>query len=238
MLAEQAIFSSESGPSKQGYRLVSHSPGVSRSQINSLTQWGPSHGALVSNELDFASLNFHPLDDTHFAISRTVYGGPEYSQRGSFQIFTRSILVKNTLLEDYDDNPLWLLNQCNILGNLRFDRHVVGRDSLPALELPECSYIGRPNVSEPERSTREKVANCVQMLQLGRNVALVGESVNLNVFSYLISLLASDIRSQLSFTTGLRPSVRRPFHLHLFSKLTPDLKTQFKKLGINEVCLA
>lgn len=105
MLAEQAIFSSESGPSKQGYRLVAHSSGVSKDQVNCLTQWGPSHGSLLSDGLDFESLNYHPLGEEYVAISRTVYGGPEYSQRGSFQIFTRSILLKRELLAQYDNNP-------------------------------------------------------------------------------------------------------------------------------------
>lgn len=236
MLAEQAIFSSESGPSK-GYRLVAHSPGVSQNQINHLTQWGPSHGSLISDELDFESLNCHPLDDEDLAISRTVYGGPEYSQRGSFQIFTRSILLNRDSLEQYDDNPWWLLSYCRILGNLRFDPNVISRDTLPPLELPDRSLVGMPKIVEPNCQTRERISNCVQMLQLGRNAALVGECVDENLFGYLISLLPSQSRSVLSFTTGLRPSIRRPFQLHLFEKLTTNLNSQIKKLGINTVCL-
>ena len=71
-----------------GYHLVARSAGISEDLACRLSAWGPTHGSLLDESRDASSLSFFTPDDRWSVLARTVYGGPEYSQRGGRQIVT------------------------------------------------------------------------------------------------------------------------------------------------------
>ena len=68
---EQAIFTSARTSSKDGYQLVAWSPGISSDDARQLAVWGPAHDSMIVDDPTDVSLNFHPLGDHKFCVSRT-----------------------------------------------------------------------------------------------------------------------------------------------------------------------
>ena len=122
MWLEQAVFTSTKSRQGEGYHVVAKSPGVSSGMTTALNRRCPSHGALQENASDFESLNFHRLTPNTLAVSRTVYGGKEYSNRGGLQVVTIVLVVKDLQLEGYVNDPFCLARMARSLGHL----YVVG----------------------------------------------------------------------------------------------------------------
>lgn len=237
MQVEQAIFTSARSRSTSGYQLTARSGGVHDEWTRTLVKWGPSQGALMHQGPTAESLNCFPVDDQHFAVSRTIFGGPEYSRRGELQVFTRFLIVKNPLAAGYNHNPWLLLRVCCILGHLRFLSGV--ETELPALELPNQSLLGRQSLQGRSCQTAandDSISNLVQVLQLGHPAALVGKAVSEQSVGQITARLSPEVRSRLSFTTGLRPSAARPFQLHLLPN-TNQLNDRLNTMGITQVNL-
>jgi hypothetical protein len=63
-----------------------------------------------------------------------------------------------------------------------------------------------------------------RLLRESRRVAVVGMDQPIDAADRLIPRLPVDIRKSFSFTTGLTPSVRRPFQTHFLSSLEAKLR--------------
>ncbi len=108
MRVEQAIYTSAVTNRGRGYHLVSRSAGITHGLETRLNLWCPSHASLLDPDDDASSLNFHPLDHDHFSLSRTVNGGPEFSQRGGLQVVTLILVFNREQLAGYVNNSLAL----------------------------------------------------------------------------------------------------------------------------------
>jgi hypothetical protein len=230
---EQAIFTSVQSGRVQGYQLAARSDGVDDRLAQALTKWGPSHAALCSPQPAAESYNFHAVENECFAVSRTLYGGPEYSSRGGLQLMTRYALVDGGLLRDFGNDPVALLRlaRCEGLFGLvtKFDRR------LPSLALPEA----RPSVhwSVPARKgVGETVDEIAGRLERGERLAVTHCFNPLTVLQHLIRRMPDSHRLELSFTTGLKPTAHRPFRLHFLPGDSPEIRRAASALGIT--CLS
>ena len=230
MQVEQAIFTSARTAKMHGYHLVARSAGIDERLAGVLSQWGPSHASLLSSDLDAASLSFFPADTERFVLARTVYGGPEYSGRGGLEIVTRMFLLDREQFRGFDDNPVLLAHCALTLGFLRLPTDV--SDELPRIDLPDTSLLGllarRPQGSVPEPLLSE----LLDVLESGRRAAVVGTNEPLSVLEQLTSAVPRRWRLDVSFTTGLRPSIHRPFRLHFFPEMDESLGRQLASQGI------
>jgi hypothetical protein len=212
MRVEQAVFTSLRGCRLQGYHLAARSAGIDERLAAELTQWGPSHDSLVDPRVDAASLNFHPLSDGRFVLSRSVRGGPEYSGRGGLQVVTGMLVLRAEQLRAFDGDALVLARIARSAGLLRYVANVP--ESLPPAELPEAT-THRWRAAPPANSRDlEVVTRAAQLLDSGERVALCGAADPETVVARLTARLSSEARGRLSFTTGLAPSLHRSFHLH------------------------
>ena len=82
MYVDQAIFASARGSQGSGYQLVARSRGIDEPTATMLRDWGPSQGTLLTRETDAKAISYYTLGSDRVVVSRTIYGGPEYSQRG------------------------------------------------------------------------------------------------------------------------------------------------------------
>src|SRR5262245_30872225 len=142
MRVEQAIFTSARTSKLKGYHLVARSPGIQDDSTRALIRWGPSHASLTSSDLEASSFNFHPAGTRGVAISRPVYGGAEYSARGSLQLVTRTLILRPEQLQGYDNDPLAVARVAMALGYLMFEPDAP--EHLPALDLPARSLFALP----------------------------------------------------------------------------------------------
>ncbi len=107
--AEQAVYTSLARDLKSGYHVVSRSRGVSEADARAVASWAPSNGALLIDDSNRVSVNFHPLPEGRFALTRTCEGLPEYSGRGGRQLYTHALIFTAAQLEraSYQSMPLY-----------------------------------------------------------------------------------------------------------------------------------
>jgi hypothetical protein len=228
MRAEQAIYTSARTRMKRGYHLTSQSPGIDEAQARSLIRWCPSHAGLASNQPDASSLNFHPVTDSTVALSRTVYGGAEYSARGGLQIVTRILLLHDNALASYACDPVTLARVAMALGFLRLDP--TAPDQLPPVDLPDRPV--RNDNPFGDSATMDIVRQVLNFLGEGRRVAVIGANRPIPILAILYSRLRERQRLELSFTTGLKPSMNRAFRLHFLPSVDLTVQHQLASQGI------
>jgi hypothetical protein len=228
MRLEQAIFTSARTNKLHGYHLIARSPGISPEMAQSLNRWGPSHSSLADLAVNTFSINFHPVVDNWFAISRSTYGGPEYSNRGGLQLYTRSVLFQRDQLAGYRFNPIALSRLLHALGLLRF-QHATP-DKLPVVNVPDRVSPSLLSVSKDH--SYGLIIEQLLMLMEDAQAAVVGVADPLVVLSAILARMPDRDRLDLSFTTGLKPSIYRPFRLHFLSATDPAMQRQLNSQGI------
>ena len=229
MRVEQAIFTSARSTTVQGYHLVGRSPGIDSPLAQTLTRWGPSHGSLAGPAPDADSFNFHPAGDGWVALSRTVYGAPEYSARGGLQLVTSFLVLRHEQLAGYDYNPVLLARVALALGHLRL--RPVNPVRLPAVELPDRPICG-PTISSDRAGWAGSMERLWHLSKSCERVAVGGASDPLGLAADLISRVPGHQRVELSFTTGLKPTLSRPFRLHFVCSADAALRRLLTTQGI------
>lgn len=254
MHVEQAIFTSARTRHAQGYHLTSRSPGITDDVARALSVWSPSHGGLIDTAPVAVSLSYFPLASNRGVLARSVYGGPEYSDRGGLQIVTRMLVFGREQLAGYANNPLHLARIALALGHLRLsgrlepvlepvelpDRTVLAEDEGTSIvERPggtrdrekrsvgamECSCNGVLGES-PERNPNTPALHdsnnpdfpalarqLAERLARGSRLAVIGAVNPRELLEALFHCTPAEARSDLSFTTGLWPSMQRSFRV-------------------------
>jgi hypothetical protein len=212
---EQAIFTSLLRHGRGGYHLVSRSPGVREADVQVLSTWSPSHGALLMDSYNRVSVNFHPLAEGRYALSRTCEGPPEYSGRGGRQLYTHILLIDDATLQAVGGQPLTLYRDALALGHPFYQANPP--EVLEPAMLSAC-HIRR----DPEAwATRAKelglppIEPLLNRLKSGRAVRYAYVGDRLALAECLIGALPPDAYRRISFTTSLVPSSVRPYIISL-----------------------
>jgi hypothetical protein len=215
MRVEQAIYTSLPRDIKAGYHVVSRSRGVSEADARALATWSPSHGALILDEANRVSLNFHPLSDGRFALSRTCEGSPEYSGRGGRQLYTHALFFSGSQLERSGCPPMALYRDALALGYLRYRS-----DPEPSLETVELSRCHRTG-DAAYWATPAREFGLTDLSGLRRRL-LAGEPIQIHFpgdrirfAECLLGLLPRELVTNLSFSTSLLTSSVRPYRISL-----------------------
>jgi hypothetical protein len=210
---EQAIFTSARTASGDGYQLVARSPGVTEEQSRELTIWGPSHDALCERRDERSSVNFQRLSCGTYCVSKTMEAGKEYSSRGGARIYTQFLLVPAGVLARFSNSPFAVLRAAWAKGMMTV------HDQPPAV-LEPFTLAGRSALVD--EGLLAQLADQLGPDRVGRlisaavspGIQLIAGAVNYEtLFGGLLNCFPVEFRTELTFTTGLRYSPRRPFHL-------------------------
>jgi GTPase-associated protein 1 len=213
--AEQAIFTSLPRRGKAGYHLVARSPGVSDSEANALTIWSPSHGALIVDDSNRSSANFHPLPGGRYALSRTCEGLGEYSGRGGRQLYTHALIVDDKKLRQAGNQPFSLYRDALALGYLHYRPEP--DTTLRPVKLSSL-YLATDPAYWTERAGAlglSSLEDWLERLTSNQAVELAYAGDRMLLAECLIGLVPPESRPQVSFATSLRPSMVRPYQLVL-----------------------
>lgn len=220
---EQAIFASSDRGSVKGYQLVCRSAGVDKALAQELCRWSPTQ--LPTDDPEDWTINYFPVTDDAVAVTRTVLGGPEYSGRGGTQVVTLILLLRDEQFASYAHNAMAVARTAMMMGQLRLPL------SMACNQLPQAILPSRPVVEPPfaEESGRGDpdgglLDEITDLINDARRVAVIGLSSPVDAVERLIPRLSVETRRQFSFTTGLAPTVRRPFQVHFIS--SPDMIRQ------------
>tara|TARA_R110002049_G_scaffold27321_2_gene93972 strand:+ start:29943 stop:30725 length:783 start_codon:yes stop_codon:yes gene_type:complete len=238
---EQAIFTSADKGTMKGYQLVARSPGIDRALSQQLCRWSPSHGSLNEDDLDQWVLSTFPLSDGRSAVARTIFGGPEYSGRGGIQVVTQLLVVREDQFASYQCNAFALAQTAITLGEMRFCPAPPSR--LPVITLPDqplVACVAEPHgpmlkyhrVHSSDGVDAAQLMNVLQRLHDNQSVAVIGSNNPIKFASHVIERIPSDERPTISITTGLEPTLGRPFRLHFLPQLDSNRQRVFESLGV------
>jgi hypothetical protein len=223
VLIEQAIFTSAQSDHAVGYHLVARSPGVEEKDARELTIWGPSHESLESSDTTAVSVNFFRLPSGAYCVSKTQIAGEEYSGRG-LRTYTNCLVVPAEVLLRFANNPFAILRATWAKGLLRVC------DAIPPQMVP-FQLAGRAAPVDEgligqlvEQCGAGAIGQAVDALFGEKPVVLIGVAKPEATVAGLLSLFPVSCRRELSFTTGLKFSPRRPFNLLVASQESAELR--------------
>jgi GTPase-associated protein 1, N-terminal domain type 2 len=224
-LIEQAVFSSKVGRTVSGYHLVARSPGINEEVAGELSRWSPSHGALPGRERNAVGYSFFRLGPRRLAIGRTVHGLPEYSGRGGLQVFTRYLVVSQSLFESWGCDATRFMLLARSQGWLQWEPGI--RNELPALTATAKWALRDP----PHRihGLQPLFERMKRHLKAGDRVAVIGADYPYEVLQMFLQGLDATEKCDLSFGAGLKPAADRAFRLQLFRDLGIDERDSLVK---------
>lgn len=213
MFLEQAVFTSVRGGRLEGYQLAARSAGVDLELAKELTAWGPAHDSLWSAAGDARSLNFHALAGGEYCLSRTTLAGAEYSARGGARVYTQMVVLSAEALARFGNDPFLIFRALAASGRLASSHELTE-------ELPRLALIGQNRLVDDSLAKdvsaeigAEVFAELMESLVTLPNVAVLTSGSVERLFHALLQAFSPNERLSISFTTGLRGSLRRPFRL-------------------------
>ncbi len=229
MLIEQAVFTSARTDRAAGYQLVARSLGVTEQDAREISVWGPSHDSLFEDGADAVSVNFFRLPSGAYCVSKTEPAGGEYSGRRGAQVYTQCLVVSPDALARFGNNPFALLTAALAQGSLRiFDE--LPKDLEP-FKLPGRAAAVDQSVflqlqSDPGPAW---VARLLSLMMAGQPFAIVGHAQPACLLAGLINCLPPSCRTELSFTTGLKYSPRRPYKINCVPAHQPEQRRALRQ---------
>jgi hypothetical protein len=215
MRLEQAIFTSVRSERLDGYQLAARSSGVTDELAKELTSWGPAHDSMWVSEPGATSTNFHRLSEDRVCISQTTLSGAEYSGRGGGRVYTQMIVLPREGLARFAGDPFLVLRALAASGRMFV------YDQVPK-ELATIPLIGRATGQQPEfvaeivdKAGAEAIAELTEAVTRTQVVNVITDLSIERLFQAILYHLEPAERLDVSFTTGLKPSSRRPFKLSI-----------------------
>lgn len=218
MWTEQAIFTSLPRRGRGGYHLVSQSRGVGAADGRALARWAPSHGALIVDANNRASVNFHPLPSGRFALSRTCAGPPEYSGRGGRQLYTHILIIEDAVVQAPGFNPVTVYRAAAALGCFLYQ-------SQPS-EILEPAKLSELRPARDAAAWGERAVSLglppldplQRRLRSGRPHCFAYPGARVDLVECLLGSSSPREVAGASFSTSLVPSSERPFTLALVNE--------------------
>ncbi|HEV3418538.1 MAG TPA: hypothetical protein VG056_17070 [Pirellulales bacterium] len=214
MTIEQAVFTSAQTVRSRGYQLVATSPGISPEVARELTTWGPSHGSLSTAGETANSINFHPIADGFWCVSQSIAAGEEYSGRGGARVYTQSFVIAAEEFVRFANNPFALLRAIRNRGLLKVQDSTA--TPLAPFQLPGRSAAVDEGIAAEfvERWGAERISWLIETMLAADTLLIVGADNRESLLAGMINCLPVECRPELTFSTGLIYSPRRPFRIN------------------------
>lgn len=250
MQIEQITYGSVKRTRMKGYQIIGKSPGVDSTTSSVFCQWAPSHNSIeVGSKQDIQDawgLSCFPLSDYHFAIARSVHGGPEYSGRGGFAVVTSALVMTRNQLAAYDFHAIDVARTAITLGNLILTTQ--RDDGLPMITLtrrplslpqPISDFTDSTPALLPGHAVNWIARETVSLIRDNRKVMVVGKCDPLPILTQLLDQFSAKERSNISFACGLKPSNRRDFKVQFTQDvMSPRMQKELERSGIVAIDIA
>ncbi len=224
MPVQQAVFASTDRGTIKGYHLVAQSGGIDTATALELTRWAPTQ--LPSDAPENWTISSWTLQNGSIAVARTVYGGPEYSNRGGTQVVTLFLILTETQFYAYDYDAVSVVSTALTLGYLRLPSDM-RHDTLSPVQLPDRPIIDPKSSIRKQRCSDQVeslLSDVTTVVACAGRVAVIGFADPVDALRRMIAKMTPEQRRTFSFTTGLSPSIRRPLQTHFYAR--PDVARQ------------
>ena len=244
MEIEQVTYGSINRSRMKGYQVIGKSPGVDAAMASAFCNWAPSHNSLEVGEdqttRDAWALSFFPLLDNHFAIARSMHGGPEYSGRGGLAVNTSALVLSRKQMASLGYDAIGLSRTALTFGHLILQLdpdETLPEVTLPSqllnLPTPRTDFIDSGEPALPNHAVSWIARESCSLLRDERKVMIVGRCDPLPILSLLFEQLKAAERREVSFACGLRASSRRDFRVQFTSQpMSAKLQRELDRSGI------
>jgi hypothetical protein len=231
----QAIFTSVRGKRLDGYQLAARSDEIDDELARDLQGWGPAHDSLLWPREGLESVNFHPvLAGKWHCLSRTVCSGAEYSGRSGGRTYTQMFLLPPEGLARFANNPFLVLRALRAAGR------VVVLDQVPD-KLRSLRLVGRAvnqnGEDQAAKLTPGTLCNLERAVRESPSVAVLASQPAAEWFAALFRRLPVQDRLFVSFSTGLKPTIGRPFKLFVAPEDPAEQRQLHRQSGVRIVAL-
>lgn len=227
MILQQAIFTSAHTSRSDGYHLVARSQGIDPSTARALAAWGPSHDSLRPGES--GGVSFFRLPSGDHCLARTTREEPEHSGRGDRQ-HTQMLVISPVEFAKVEQHPM-------VIDELArgWEQY---RTAIPESEFADEVELPWPNtrleldlLHRAAQGGVSVVPAICEALSESQVVGLVHVAQPLPLLAGLFFWLPREVRPDISFTTCLKASPRRPFRLICLDDKPAELR-QHARRGI------
>lgn len=221
-----AIFGSAKTSRFSGYQLIHRSSGISDATAREISNWCPSHNGIRGTEKAAESFNLFPIAFNQFVVSRTFYGGPEYSMRGGLNVLTLMLVFDSGDLDDSLDchSPVEILRSALMQGHLRLDKETSNFRKEFFLHVS-------PWFDSSNAIPSELVDEILGFVVNGEPVVLVTKLDKLKLLKQLFDHAHFMGLPSVSVTTGLKMSSKRPFQVQIYSEKDDAMLRQIHRNG-------
>ncbi len=235
MLVQRAVFTSLRTGQNEGYQLAAVSPGVSADEARELARWGPGHDSIYAFARQVTGM--HRMRRGTFCLTRTRGVGKEYSGRGGVRVYTWFFLVGDDVFDRFAFHPFRMLQALTAAGYTD-----VLEPTSPRLE--PINLVGR--ASSIDVQNLERVTKQIGPLGLATllNAAITTDRLGVTtevradrLLTALLDLLPPGHRRELSLTTGLRVSPRRPYRIHVLPPDPAEQRAATRRLPLTQISL-
>jgi hypothetical protein len=229
---EQAVFTSAPSDGYLGSHPVGVSPGVCADDARELAAWSPAYDGLLPLDPAPSSFNFHPLPSGSFCISRCVRAGEEPGRRGGARVWTHCLVTAPDVLARFANNP-WALYRAATSGQPQNVPEKVRQPIEPldfeggAMAVDQI-LLARLAVDPGPHAMAALVAAALDSVCL----ALRGGPCAEQLIAGLFSCLPLECRTEISFASGLRFSVQRPFRVVGFSGSNAEFRALERRYNL------
>lgn len=221
LVCDQAIFTSIRTPTGEGYRIIAASRGLRPDEKQKITRSSPSHDSLCAppaGDKDGSpgphGAAFYPLPSARICVAFSCYAGAEHTGRGGQRVYTHNVVLAPEELARCGWNPFALLRAMGEAG-------VATPQLKPPTVLPELTLalpdgIGQANhlTLNPALSTPWRCCILDGLLDGGSFVVNLTDGW-IESGEVLFMGLPAPLRSNMSFSGGLRFSIGRSHRLSL-----------------------
>ncbi len=209
---EQAIFTSTSSITGQGYRVVASSPGLTAEDKGGIATCSPSHNSMCDESDSAIGLTFYGLRSGRTCVGRTFHAGCEQTGRGGKRVLTQAFVLSPAGLEEFGGNPFAVLRALD--DNGAFVAEFTNEGALASVAV---APVGE---SDPERWSAachlvgdEAMGYLLsRVMPEGRSI-IVGLDDASTVVEALLLAMPVNLRIGCSFSIGLKFTLSRRLRL-------------------------
>ena len=212
---EQAIFTSATRASSEGYRLIAASSGIGSAERRVIQRCAPSHASLTTASDVARAISFFALPDGRLCVARSTHVGMEQTGRGGRRVYTHLLVLAADDFAAFDSNPFHILRLAEHAGVLTPDVDASGTlDPIALTPQPDGRAVERVTIGL-DRVEPHRLRYVVERLIAGAKLVVLAPSAAAEIAEAVLLAVPAPMRPEISFATGLKFSLTRQFTFHL-----------------------
>lgn len=228
--ADRLVFTSVPSATREGYRVVAATRGVTQSERAEIATRAPSHDSLCGPDAGFLSF---PLRSGRHAVAACAHAGVEHTARGGHRVLSDFAVVDTDRFQSLAGNPLCVLDLLDPDAVTLEDIDSCRAECLSLPEPPDGAFWHHP--PSALAGSTEVLMNAVRVLLFGGNGVVTGVRHPKALIEWALLMTPAGLRTQRSVSAGLRFSPGRRVNLTALPGIDQETARLLRGGGVEEI---